>query len=172
MPYLECRHIFAGGRKCCAPALTGQPLCYFHHRGAQASSTPRKDKAMQWSSGPLEDADAIQFALSDVLAAIAEGRLEPRRGGLLLYGLQVAAVNVRHARSFFDRESVREVFPAKDGVPLGPLVEAPDSEDDDDVLCSECEDDCAAGCDCDCHEQDKLLAQAARLTGFSPRRPS
>lgn len=164
MPYLECRHIFAGGRKCCAPALTGQPLCYFHNR-AQTQSASRKGDAMPWSAGPLEDADAIQFALSDVLAAIAEGRLELRRGGLLLYGLQVAAANVRHARSRNDRESVRDVFPAKDGTPFGPLVEALDSEDY--APCSDCDEDCAGECDCDCHEEDRLLAQAAHLTGFA-----
>ncbi|MGI8773372.1 MAG: hypothetical protein ACR2JE_18260 [Acidobacteriaceae bacterium] len=167
MSYLECRHIFAGGCKCKAPALTGQPLCYFHGRAAKGKSTSRKDASMQWNAGPLEDADTIQLALSEVLEAIANGQLDPRRGGLLLYGLQVAAGNVRHARSYLDRNTVREVFPVKDGTPFGPSVESFEAEDFEDE-CSDCEDDCEGNCDCDCHEQSKLLAQAARLTGFTP----
>ncbi len=167
MPYLECRHIFAGGRKCKAPALTGQPLCYFHSRAARGKSTPRKGAAIRWDIGPLEDADTIQLALSEVLRAIASGQLEPRRGGLLLYGLQVAAGNVKHARSYRDRDTVREIFPAKDGASFGPSVQSFDAGDYADE-CSSCKDECDGECDCDRHEEAKLLAQAGRLTGFKP----
>lgn len=161
MPYLECRHIFAGGRKCKAPALTGQPLCYFHHRAAGAKSALPQGVAMQWEIGPLEDADTIQLALSQVLAAIANGQLDARRGGLLLYGLQVAAGNVQHARTYADCGTVREIFPAPDGAAFGPTVKAFDFGEDE-TEC-DCPDDCDGGSDCKC--QKEVQSQLRAIIG-------
>ena len=79
MPYLECRHIFAGGRKCKAPALTGQPLCYFHDRAARVRAHPEKalpyagtlarsktpipfNSRFQRCSGPLPTANSTHAA--------------------------------------------------------------------------------------------------------------
>jgi hypothetical protein len=47
----------------------------------------------------LEDAAAIQAGLQQVLQALADERIDARRGGLLLYGLQIASSNLkRHQR--------------------------------------------------------------------------
>ncbi len=52
-------------------------------------------KPMAIDLGLLEDAAAIQLAISNVLQALAIGRLETRRASVLLYGLQLASNNAR-----------------------------------------------------------------------------
>jgi hypothetical protein len=44
---------------------------------------------------PLEDRESIQVALSMLLSALARNQMEPKRAGLLLYGLQVASANAK-----------------------------------------------------------------------------
>ena len=88
--YNECRHIMPSGIRCHAPALRETHFCYFHtnlHR-----VTAPKTKFDDWSLKlpVLEDRRAIQMALTQVLGELAAGRLDPRRAGLLLYGLQIA----------------------------------------------------------------------------------
>ena len=52
-------------------------------------------KPMEVDLGLLEDAAAIQLAISNVLQALDIGRLETRRASVLLYGLQLASNNAR-----------------------------------------------------------------------------
>ena len=52
-------------------------------------------KPLEVDLGLLEDATAIQLAISNVLQALAIGRLETRRASVLLYGLQLASTNAR-----------------------------------------------------------------------------
>ena len=107
MRYRLCRHILTKGVHCDSPALTGKPHCFFQtrmyarHSGfrlpAQApDATETKGQHIQLA--PLEDADAIQIAISQVINALASGQLEPRRASVLLYGLQMASSNSRRLR--------------------------------------------------------------------------
>jgi hypothetical protein len=80
---------------------------------------------------PLEDCESIQMALSMLITAMAQNRIDPKRATPLLYGLQVASV---HARSLpreptslasFVRQTVtddegQELAPDEDPVPLSP----------------------------------------------------
>jgi len=101
--YNECRHIFTSGRKCQSPALKEQPFCYFHSN-TRKRPTPAnqphepyvepRDTALNLP--PLEDADAIHLAISDVVLALAANRIDPRRARILIYGLQVASQNHRN----------------------------------------------------------------------------
>jgi hypothetical protein len=75
---------------------------------------------------PIEDAASIQLALIDILQALAANRLDPNRAGLLLYGLQVASVNVKNTLSHGD---VRTISHAEDGTPLAPQTYGYDVED-------------------------------------------
>jgi hypothetical protein len=45
---------------------------------------------------PLEDADSIQLAISMVITALGQNRLDTRRAGSMLYALQVASSNVHN----------------------------------------------------------------------------
>jgi hypothetical protein len=51
------------------------------------------DPPFQLDLPPLEDRHSIQVALSMVITALAEGRIDPKRAALLFYGLQVASAN-------------------------------------------------------------------------------
>src|SRR5277367_2135505 len=77
--YQECRHIFTSGKKCQSPALKEQPFCYFHsntRKQPRPANTPYdpyidpKDTTLDLPS--LEEADAIQLALSDVILALVQ----------------------------------------------------------------------------------------------------
>jgi hypothetical protein len=50
---------------------------------------------LQLDLPPLEDRHSIQLALSMLINALAQDRIEPKRAALILYGLQVASSNAR-----------------------------------------------------------------------------
>jgi hypothetical protein len=126
----QCRHIFTDGRRCASPTLRSprghEPFCYYHHttRGA-ASMTPPETSGVPHSRGvssrvgggrrstftlPLpEDPSSIQHALGQVLQMIASNQLDPRRAGLLLYGLQIASLNLKRNRKPEDNEPETEI---------------------------------------------------------------
>ena len=80
---------------------------------------------------PLEDTASIQLALIDVLQALAANQLEPKRAGLLLYGLQVASANVQKMHIPISG-SVRSVTFTENGTPLAPQDYGYDTEDYED----------------------------------------
>ena len=84
----RCRHIKTNGEPCRAAANRGQDLCYFH-QNAQAPEKPERLPV-------LEDANAIQVALMIVMDGLYRYYIPHKTAALLLYGLQIAAVNLRH----------------------------------------------------------------------------
>jgi hypothetical protein len=67
---------------------------------------------------PIEDTASIQLALIEVLQALAANRLDTKRAGLLLYGLQVASANAKHCK--IPSHGVRSITHTDDGIPLAP----------------------------------------------------
>lgn len=45
---------------------------------------------------PLEDANAIQMAIMEVLHQLADGRIDTKQASLMLYALQTASNNLKH----------------------------------------------------------------------------
>ncbi len=84
----RCRHIKANGEPCRAAADRGQDLCYFH----QSARAPEKPERLP----VLEDANAIQVALMIVMDGLYRYYIPHKTAALLLYGLQIAAANLRH----------------------------------------------------------------------------
>ena len=138
--YHECRHIFTSGKKCQSPALTDQPFCYFHSN-TRKKPTPANQpydpytdpKEIVLALTPLEDPDAIQLALSEVVLALAANRIDPRRARILIYGLQVASLNHRHRTAIkeetLEKAIVRETHRHADGTLIGPEKQTPDAEE-------------------------------------------
>jgi hypothetical protein len=95
----QCRHIFTDGHRCGGPSLRHQELCYFHHTTRRPVENPAQRKArlgtfeLQQPSD-LSERSGIQLAIGEVLQRIASNDLDPRRAGLLLYGLQIASLNL------------------------------------------------------------------------------
>jgi hypothetical protein len=92
----QCRHIFPDGRRCGSPCLRSEELCYYHHttRRPIAAAPARKARrgSFSLSVADLVDRSGIQFAIAEVLQRIASNDIDPRRAGLLLYGLQTASL--------------------------------------------------------------------------------
>ena len=94
----NCRHIFTDGRRCAAFSLRNETFCYFHHttRGAASPNTcrTRRRRSASFAVPPAEDRSAVQYTIGEVLRRIASNEIDPRRAGLLLYGLQIASMNL------------------------------------------------------------------------------
>jgi hypothetical protein len=109
----QCRHIFTDGRRCASPTLRSpaghEPFCYYHHTTRGAASMTHREPAPPGSSsrratftlpnpGDLSERSGIQLAIGEVLRRIASDEIDPRRAGLLLYGLQIASLNLKRDR--------------------------------------------------------------------------
>jgi hypothetical protein len=135
-------------KKCQSPALKDENFCYFHQTNRRP--TPKDQPYEPYIAPqdtahnlpPLEDADAIQLALSDVVLALAANRIDPRRARILIYGLQVASQNhhrrVPHVRGAEGAANVglqdaaaivRETHEHEDGTLIAPPKQTPDPEE-------------------------------------------
>jgi hypothetical protein len=156
MIYTECRHIKSSGSKCQAPSLRGMPYCYFHmrlHRAlhgrkADPAAAANADSDVALDLPPVEDRNSIQLALTQVLQDLAGKRLDPRRAGRLLYGLQIASQIVDPSGHVAAEDYVQTVSTGSSGEEIAPDQLVCD-EDDDCKTCahkqtcygSECEED-------------------------------
>ena len=101
----RCQHIKVNGVQCGCPALRQKKYCYFHHTWREKTN-PRSNhrrRAQRPDNGktpfilpPLEDANAIQMAIMEVLYQLADGRIDAKHAGLMLYALQTASANLKH----------------------------------------------------------------------------
>jgi hypothetical protein len=94
----QCRHIFTDGRRCGSICLRGEELCYYHHTTRKPAQNPRARRSRRATFDlPLTDPNdrtALQSTIVEVLRRIAANDIDPRRAGLLLYGLQIASLNL------------------------------------------------------------------------------
>jgi hypothetical protein len=92
----QCRHIFTDGRRCASPCLRQQEFCYYHHTTRRPIANPRQRRSRRstFHLALPEDRSAIQASIGEVLQRIAANDIDPRRAGLLLYGLQIASLNL------------------------------------------------------------------------------
>jgi hypothetical protein len=129
--FIECRHILPRGTKCKSPALRGKVYCYFHDRLQRFEQDGQRDTREPLCLPPLEDARGIQMALGQVLAALGSGRVDIRRAGLYLYGLQLATQLLPQLPKPSPDEMVRALtcdadgnFIAEEEIPFAPLIDA------------------------------------------------
>ncbi|HSY13556.1 MAG TPA: hypothetical protein VK976_15295 [Verrucomicrobiae bacterium] len=99
MSYKHCQHVKENGIFCGSPSMKGRDYCYYHVRtlARRLAMAKARSERKPWRLDlpPLEDMYAVQAAITNVLEALAAATLDPKRGGLILYGLQQAANNVR-----------------------------------------------------------------------------
>jgi len=112
MPCDLCSHVKKNGLVCQSPALKGSAFCYHHFRLTKQKSsivafTQREVLTASTARtydlppliikiDPIEDARSLNLAVSQVLVALASNRLAADRATAILYGLQLAANNLRH----------------------------------------------------------------------------
>jgi hypothetical protein len=121
----QCRHIFTDGHRCGSPALRAEDLCYYHH----TTRKPAKQRRTRHSTFEIplpEDRSAIQHTIGQVLQRIAANDIDPRRAGLLLYGLQIASLNLPKSQQS-SHSTARGRYPNRtpdpDPIPQSQLVE-------------------------------------------------
>ena len=135
----QCAHLRTNGLRCGSPALRNRRFCYFHHRQHDVRALRRRQPSFRFELPLLEDAESIQMSIQDVLAAVHEDRIDVRRAGLLLYGLNTASSNLKrlnceprelreqaHNRAFWENNEIARVL-------LEEIVEgfeAPDSNEE------------------------------------------
>jgi hypothetical protein len=98
--------------------MKSRDRCYFHlrARGRVLRMSRMRHFDTQAIQIPLlEDAAAVQFGVQQVMQALLEDRIDTRRGGLLLYALQIASGNLKRLHALVDQkpeEAVRcEEYP-------------------------------------------------------------
>ena len=89
-----CTHIKVTGVRCGSPALRGEQFCYFHQRMLRTVKSP---KMRLHHVALLENEQAIQASLMEVVNALIRGTIELKRGELLLRALNAAVRNSRRA---------------------------------------------------------------------------
>jgi hypothetical protein len=91
--HYQCRHIFTDGHRCASPCLRHEDFCYYHHTTRKPITNPQQRRRRRTTFHlPLpEDRSAILQSIGEVLQRIAANDIDPRRAGLLLYGLQIAS---------------------------------------------------------------------------------
>lgn len=82
----RCQHVKTNGTRCGSPAMRRRKFCYFHE---QLRTAPKEIRIPT-----LEDANAVQMAIQQVVQAVLNGAIEHKTAGLALYGLQTAAMNL------------------------------------------------------------------------------
>ena len=95
----RCEHIKTNGTQCGSPALRGKRFCYFHKRWRDIRIDVNDTRARLGRSlvdmPVLEDAEAVQVSLMQIMRLILSRQVEPKTAGLLLYALQTASSNLR-----------------------------------------------------------------------------
>jgi|GEM_PF-1759111 len=138
MPVEHCYHVKENGFYCQQPALRGRRHCHTHLRILGRRMRMARERARQLSRPlvlpPLEDMDSVMVALSQVLDARAEQRITEATAGLMLYGLQQAASNLKWMEERAARDENKECgeraeeypgFEAEFGLPEGFDLEQP-----------------------------------------------
>ena len=85
-----CTHIKVTGVRCGSPALRGEQYCYFHYRMLCDSRISHV--------ALLENEEAIQVSLMEIVNSLLRGTIDVKRGELVLRALNTAVRNIRRAR--------------------------------------------------------------------------
>ena len=114
----RCQHIKMNGIQCGSPALNRRRQCFFHERAREQHNRIIKDpfKQSRFVLPLLEDANAVQMALMQVMQLLAWGQMDHKMAGLLLYGLQTASANLSYVD--FEPEEPTDVVIIREDVQL------------------------------------------------------
>ncbi len=84
---VRCEHVKSNGVRCGSPALRGRRFCYYHYNlaGPRVNVFPL-----------LEDGNAIQLELGEIIRGLVDERIDTKRAALILYALQIASHNLPH----------------------------------------------------------------------------
>ena len=79
-----------------ASASAGKNFCYYHHTTRKPVANPRQRRKppLHLRAPPPRRPLRHPASIGKILQRIASNDIDPRRAGLLLYGLQIASLNL------------------------------------------------------------------------------
>ncbi len=83
-----CTHIKVNGTRCGSPALREEVFCYFHQRLIRGVRTPPKPRIHPIAM--LEDEQAIQASLMEIINALVRNHIDINRARLILRALFIS----------------------------------------------------------------------------------
>ena len=83
----RCTRSLANGLTCTQPALRGRCFCRFHD--------PITTRNRRFDLPIIEDAPSLQIAVTGVVNALLNGKLDPRAADLCFRGLRLCAANIK-----------------------------------------------------------------------------
>ena len=102
-----CTHIKVTGVQCGSPALRGEQFCYFHQRMLRGVQIPTN--ARLHPIALVENEEAIQSSLMEIINALARNTIDFRRAELILKALYIAVKNSRRVQFDNNGGMVREI---------------------------------------------------------------
>jgi hypothetical protein len=115
---LQLEKLKVNGSQCGSPALRSRRHCFFHNRMLDGKKRFAPENQIKprplFSICLLEDANAVQVALMQVLQLLGSGQMDHKTAGLMLYGLQTASANLRNAE--FEVDEATDVVIDRDDV--------------------------------------------------------
>jgi hypothetical protein len=95
----KCLHVMANGAPCGSPAVRHHRFCYHHKRQRDQRLELDADRARSDRNAPynlpiLEDANAIQLSLTQIMRLLAASQIDHKTASLMLYSLQIATSNL------------------------------------------------------------------------------
>jgi hypothetical protein len=107
-----CLHVMADGAQCGSPAVRHHRFCYHHKRQREQRLELDADRARSDRNAPynlpiLEDANAIQLSLTQIMRLLAAGQIDHKTASLMLYSLQIATSNLPQTTFKPSRDAVR-----------------------------------------------------------------
>ena len=94
----RCQHIKTNGTQCGSPALRNETLCHYHResRPERVEVCGENGQACGQILVPVfEDASSIQTMVRQVTILLLQGKIDSKKAGQVLYGLQIASANLK-----------------------------------------------------------------------------
>jgi hypothetical protein len=95
-----CHHLHSTGHRCGSPSLRNEQFCYHHHPTRPAVRRQRLvaqpgAQSVAFDLPPIIDRVTMHQVLCEIIMRLADGSLDPKRGGMLINCLQIAAANMQ-----------------------------------------------------------------------------
>jgi hypothetical protein len=113
-----CSHIKVTGVRCGSPALRGEQFCYFHERMLRGVQIPNNVRLHPVAL--IEDNEAIQASLMEVINAVARNSIDLRRADLMLKALHIAVKNSHRINFEYRSRNAVEQLPEYPAQPKPP----------------------------------------------------
>jgi hypothetical protein len=89
-----CRHVMPGGRRCHSPALRGMAYC-FNHQKLHVALNRSKHTHTRLELASIESPEGVRLAITQVCDALGKARIDEKKAGTIMHGLQLATQLVR-----------------------------------------------------------------------------